>query len=200
MNKKSKISTMKKYKACEDGEGQLVTINEEGREILLFGDITPVSACQFILGLRQLDADSRGPISLLINSTGGSVFDSSAIYDAICLAKSRVIGQAYGACMSGAIFILQACDTRLAAPTCRIMVHNPYSNTSNEFDIKELRKEIKEACYVTNLYHEKLMEKSNLTLDKIKKLCEDTAYMTPEEALEFGLIDSILGQTNRSRN
>lgn len=183
----------------EDLSLQLVTLNEDEREIYLFGEINPVSACQIIMSLRQLDAESNKPILLIMNSVGGILHDAAAIYDAICLTKSRVLCQVFGACMSAASFILQACDTRLLAPTCRFMIHNPYSEIPGDNDVRELKDQLKEASFVTDLYYQKLAEKSVLSLDKIRKLCENTTYMTPEEAVANGFADDILGQIKKRK-
>jgi len=168
--------------------------NEESREIYLFGEIGHEMACQFIAFLRGMDAACvNKPITIIINSVGGEMWSGAAIYDAITLTKSKVVGQVYGACMSAAAMVLQACDARYLSPTCRMMIHNPYED-GGEADIRKLKADLKEIEHVTDLYYEKMTSKADLSLAKIRKMCEDTTYLTARQAIQYGFADEILGE------
>lgn len=182
-----------KTKACGETNGQMVVIvNEDSREIYLFGEITTEASCQCIAALRTFDAANSKPITLIINSIGGHAWAAFGIYDAICLARSKVFGQVFGEAASAATIILQACDTRLLAPNSRWMMHNPSQGSVVGSDIRDYRVDMKEIKYLTDLCYEKYAEKSNLSIDAIKKMCETTTYLTPEEAVRYGLADEVL--------
>jgi len=186
-------------KGCEEEptvESVSISYNEDTREIYLFGSIDGSVASQVISVLRQFENKGRGNIGLVMCSSGGSEASGWAIYDALCLSRCRIIGQCYGECMSIAVLVLQGCDSRLVAPNCRLMIHNGTINlgSTSQDKISNVNKEIET---MTRMYYEKLAEKSELTVDRVKKLCDNETFMSAEEALKYGLIDGIIGQTKK---
>ena len=185
-------------KCDEIGEETVaVTMDELAREVLLFGTINSEVASQVILSIRQLDRAEKKNIHLIISSGGGEEAAGWAIYDALCLTRCKVIGQCFGECMSIAALVLQGCDSRLLSPNCRTMVHNGTVAYNGPLD--KVRVALKEENFLTQMYYEKLAEKSNLSIDKIKKLCDDETYFSAEEAIAYGLADGILGQMKKAK-
>jgi ATP-dependent Clp protease protease subunit len=184
---------------CESSELDTVAVvlDEDSREIVLFGDIDAEIAAQVVTGLRQLDRASKANITMIINSGGGEVTAGYAIYDAMCLTRSKIVGQCYGGCMSIATLILQACDTRLLAPNCRVMIHNGSAGYSGP--LEKINAAIKEENLLTQLYYEKLAERSELTVDQVKDLCDHESYMDANVAVGYGFADGILGQTKKRK-
>jgi ATP-dependent Clp protease protease subunit len=174
-----------------------VAMDENAREIFLFGDIDSSTASQVILALRKLDRAKKANITLIISSGGGEEAAGWTIYDAICLTRSKVIGQAYGQCMSIAALVLQACDTRLLSPNCRFMIHDGTASYTGPLD--KINVALKEENFLTNMYYEKLAEKSELTVDKVKNLGNNETYMDANVACGYGLADGILGQTKKRK-
>lgn len=165
---------------------QLVVANHKNREIIFVGEVGDHASCEIVRAIRDMDKRNRKPITLIINTVGGGMWEGGAIYDAICLAKSRVLGQALGCCMSAGVMILQACDTRYVAPSCRLMIHDP------SVEGKMTRKDRQELEYTKNFYYDQIMVKSNLSLAEIKKMCKNETYMSAEEAINYGFADAIL--------
>lgn len=185
-------------KATEEVEvgGASVLFGEESREIYVFGPIDDSVANRVIFGLREFESQGKGVITLVLSSGGGEEAAGWAIYDALALSPCRILAECYGECMSIAVLVLQACDTRLAAPNCRLMVHNGTVTVgaTNQDKIRNINKEIET---MTNNYYEKLADRSELSIDKVKRLCDNETFMSAEEALQHGLIDGILGRTKR---
>jgi ATP-dependent Clp protease protease subunit len=185
-------------KCDEIGEDTVaVTMDELAREVLLFGSITSESASQTILSIRQLDRAEKKNIHLIISSGGGSEPAGWAIYDALCLTRCKVIGHCFGECMSIAALILQGCDSRLLSPNTRFMIHNGMVAYNGPLD--KVRIALVEENFLTQMYYEKLAEKSNLSIDKVKNLCDSETYLSAEEAVKAGFADGILGQMKKAK-
>ena len=173
-------------------ESATVTMDAEARELFLFGPITSQVASQLILGIRQLDRAAKKNISLIISSGGGEEPAGWAIYDALSLARSKVVAQCYGECMSITALILQGCDTRILAPNCRFMIHNGMA-TLGTLSLEKIRTVVKEENILTEKYYQKLSERSELDVDKVRELCDKETYMSAEVAVGYGFADAILG-------
>ena len=187
---------MPKCEELEVGDA-VVTLDEDGREILIFGSINAAVASQVVSGLHQLDRAAKSNINLIMASSGGEEMPGWSIYDALCLAKSKVICQCLGECMSIAALILQGCDTRLLAPNCRTLIHNGTVAYNGPLD--NVRIALKEENFLTQMYYEKLAERSNLTVNEVKDLCDAETYMSAEKFIEYGFADGILGQTKKRK-
>jgi ATP-dependent Clp protease, protease subunit len=182
---------MKKAEETEDENFEAVTIDPEAREIMVFGGVDMDMASKVFYGLRQLDRDSKKNISLVIVSSGGEEMAGWAIYDALYLARSKIIAQCYGGCMSIAALILQACDTRLLSPNCRFMIHNGTMSIGTQ-PLEKVKSSWDEEELLLKKYYEKLAVRSNLTLDKVIDLCNNESYMSAEQTVKYGFADGIL--------
>lgn len=166
-----------------------ITANADTREIYVIGPINNETVSGVLPALRSMD-QKRGPISLVIHSNGGDEDAGWAIYDALRLAKNRVVAEAYGACQSIAALILQGANTRLLSPDCRFMIHN--GSASFEATTNQIPAIVKELQFLTNRYHEVLAQRSSLPLSKIKKLCRVESFMSASQAVEAGFADGII--------
>jgi ATP-dependent Clp protease protease subunit len=184
---------------CDMSELETVTVtmDENSREIYLFGAINSETASQVIMALRQLDRASKKNITLVMSSGGGEEAAGWTIYDALILARSKIVAQCYGECMSIASLILQACDTRLVSPNLRFMIHDGTCAFNGPLD--KVRGALKEENFLTQQYYEKLAERSNLTVDEVEELCHNDTYLSAEETCKNGLADGILGQTKKRK-
>jgi ATP-dependent protease ClpP protease subunit len=182
---------------CDMSELETVTVtmDEDSREIYLFGAINSETASQVIMALRQLDRASKKNITLVMSSGGGEESAGWTIYDALILARSKIIAQCYGECMSIAMLILQGCDTRLLSPNCRTMLHN--GSVSYNGPLEKVRGALKEENFLTEQYYEKLADRSDLSSKEVQKLCDDETYMDAETTIKHGFADGVLGQTKK---
>jgi ATP-dependent Clp protease protease subunit len=165
----------------------------ENRIVFLIGDITYGRAAEVIMKMLYLDNLKRGSeISLYINSPGGTVDDTMAIYDTIRFVSSPVATFCIGRAQSGAAVILAAGTKgkRFALPHAKVMLHQPWGGVSGQAaDIKIQAEEILKAKSVIN---EILSELSGQTIEKIAAETERDRYMTAHQACEYGLIDEVL--------
>lgn len=161
------------------------------RIILLTGEIDDNTAETVVAQLLFLEAeDPEKQISLYINSPGGSVTAGLAIYDTMRLVRSPVqticIGQA---CSMGAV-LLAGGDKRIALEHSRIMIHQPSGGFQGKTtDILITAKEIEKARITLS---EILARHTGKTVGKVEEDIENDRFMSAQEALEYGIVDSVL--------
>ncbi len=165
----------------------------ENRIVFLIGEISYARAAEVIMKMLYLDNLKRNSeISLYINSPGGSVDDTMAIYDTIRFVRSPVATYCIGRAQSGAAVILAAGTkgSRFALPHAKIMLHQPWGGvTGQAADIKIQAEEILKAKKMIN---DILSQHSGQPVEKIAAETERDRYMTAKEALQYGLIDEVL--------
>ncbi|MFC1737512.1 ClpP family protease [Planctomycetota bacterium] len=165
----------------------------ENRIVFLIGEISYQRAAEVIMKILYLDNLKRGSeISLYINSPGGSVDDTMAVYDTICFVGSPVATFCIGRAQSGAALILTAGTKgrRHALPHAKVMLHQPWGGVSGQAaDVKIQAEEILKAKQIIN---EIFAKHTGQPVKKIAAETERDRYMTAEEALEYGLIDEVL--------
>jgi ATP-dependent Clp protease protease subunit len=136
--------------------------------------------------------DSQKDIFLYINSPGGSVTAGLAIFDTMNFVKPPVsticIGQA--ASMAAILLASGAKGKRQALPNSRIMIHQPIGGIEGQASDIEIY--AKETLQMKEKTHAILAELTGQPLERIRKDTDRNFFMSPQEALEYGLIDEIL--------
>lgn len=172
----------------------------ENRIVFLIGEINYESAARIIMKMLYLDNLKKGTeISLYINSPGGSVDDTMAIYDTMRFVGSPIATYCIGRAQSGAAIILAAGTKgkRHALPHSKIMLHQVWGGVSGQAaDIKIQAEEILKAKKMIN---ELLAKHTGQSIDKIAAETERDRYMTAQEAHEYGLIDEVLHEEEENK-
>jgi len=172
----------------------------ENRIVFLIGAISYERAAEVIMKMLYLDNLKRNSeISLYINSPGGSVDDTMAIYDTIRFVGSPVATYCIGRCQSGAAVILTAGTKgkRHALPHAKVMLHQPWGGVSGQAaDVKIQAEEILKAKTMIN---EILSKHTGQSVEKIAAETERDRYMTAEEAKQYGLIDEVLREEDKDK-
>jgi len=164
------------------------------RIIYIGSVITPELANNVIKQLMWLNHDNpEEPIELYINSPGGSVYDGLAIVDMIKTIQPKVNTLGTGICASMGSYLL-ACGTgtRRCTENCRVMLHSVSSGSSGSFN--DLLVDFKETEFLQNLLLKGYVDFSNgkMTIEQIKEVTQRDCYLNPKEAIEYGIIDSIV--------
>jgi ATP-dependent Clp protease protease subunit len=165
------------------------------RVVLLEGEVHDQSANLIVAQLLFLESENPGkPISMYINSPGGSVTAGMAIYDTMQFITSPVhtyvIGQA--ASMGSLLATAGEKGNRFILPNARHMIHQPLGGargqaTDVEIQAKELLrwKEVLTKIYVAH---------TGKTYEELTKDMERDYFMTAEEAVAYGLADRVLNK------
>jgi ATP-dependent Clp protease, protease subunit len=163
------------------------------RIIFLGQEVTDGLANRIVAFLLYLDSDDPSkPISLYINSPGGSVTAGLAIYDTMQHIKSEVVTICVGLAASMGSFLLAAGSPgkRLALPHSRIMIHQPSGGTRGQASDIEI--EAKEIIRVRRQLNEIYAVRTGQTLEKIERDMDRDFFMSAQEAKEYGLIDQVI--------
>jgi ATP-dependent Clp protease protease subunit len=172
----------------------------ENRIVFLIGEISYDRAAEVIMKMLYLDNLKRNSeISLYINSPGGSVDDTMAIYDTMLFTSSPVATYCIGRAQSGAAIILAAGEKgkRHALPHAKVMLHQPWGGvTGQAADIKIQAEQILKAKTMIN---EILAKHSGQPVEKIQAETERDRYMTADEAKAYGLIDEVLHEEEHEK-
>ncbi|KGN55689.1 ATP-dependent Clp protease proteolytic subunit 4, chloroplastic [Cucumis sativus] len=165
------------------------------RIVFLGNSIDDFVADAIISQLLLLDAkDSTKDIRLFINSAGGSLSSTMAIYDVVQLVRADVSTIALGIAASTASIILGGGTKgkRLAMPNARIMVHQPLGGASGlALDVEIQAREIMQnKDNVIRI----ISEFTGHPFEKVQKDIDRDRYMSPIEAVEYGFIDGVIDQ------
>jgi len=165
----------------------------DNRIVFLIGEISYQRAAEVIMKLLYLDnLNNSSDINLYVNSPGGSVDDTMAIYDTMCFTRSPIATYCIGRAQSGGAIILAAGTKgkRYALPHAKIMLHQPWGGvTGQAADIKIQAEEILKAKTMINNI---LSKHSGQSVERIAEETERDRYMTATEACEYGLVDEVL--------
>ena len=133
-------------------------------------------------------------IKLYINSPGGSVYDGLAIYDTMNLIKPDVATYGIGLQASMGAFLLSsgAKGKRFALPHAKVMIHQPSSGTRGK--VTDMEIDLKESLEVKEMLAKILAKNTGQKLAKVKADMERDYWMSPDEALKYGLIDQVLAK------
>lgn len=167
------------------------------RIVVLHDEVNDVSASVVVAQLLLLEAeDPEKDITLYINSPGGSVTAGMSIYDTMNYIKPDVVTISMGMAASMGAFLLSAGakGKRKSLKHCEIMIHQPlggYKGQASDIAIHAKHME-KTKEMLTKLLSDHTQGKTSY--EKMVELCDRDNFLSPEEALEIGLIDEILSR------
>jgi ATP-dependent Clp protease protease subunit len=143
-----------------------------------------------LLFLEAEDPDKD--IHLYINSPGGSVTASLAIYDTMQYIKPAMETICMGQAASGAALLLAAGakGKRFALPHARIMIHQPYGGAQGQ--ASDIQIQAKEILRMREELDRILASHTGQTLERVEKDSDRDFFMSPEEAKDYGLIDEVI--------
>lgn len=163
------------------------------RIIFLGEEVTDVSANLVVAQMLFLEAEDPGKdIHFYINSPGGSVSAGFAIYDTMQYIKCDVSTICIGMAASMVAFLLSggAKGKRLALPNAEIMIHQPSGGARGQET--EIRIVAENILKTRNKLNEILAANTGKSVEEISRDTERDNYMTAQEAVAYGLIDSVV--------
>ncbi len=167
----------------------------ENRVIFLVGEINHVSAARVYMQMLYLQSVKKdSDINLYINSPGGHVVDTLAIYDVMKFLSCDVATYCIGECASGGAVTLMAGKKgkRFILPNAKVMIHQPFGGVYGQAaDIQIQAEQI-------------LKDKENLigimakctgqSKDRIREDSERDRFFFAKEAVSYGIVDEVLGE------
>lgn len=144
-----------------------------------------------LLSLQSMDPER--PISMYINSPGGSFTALTAIYDTMRYVKPPVHTICLGQAASAAAVLLAAGEKgqRLALPNSRILIHQP-ATEGGYGQSSDLEIQAREILRIRALMESMLAADTGQSVEKVSRDIERDKYLTAQEAVEYGIVDDIL--------
>jgi len=163
------------------------------RIIFLNDEINDHTANLVIAQLLFLaNEDSKKDINFYINSPGGSVTSTMAIYDTMQFIKPDVATTVIGMAASGGAMLLLAGQKgkRSALPNSRIMIHQPLGGMQGQASDIEIQ--AREMLKTKKLINDLIVKHTGQKLAKVEKDTDRDFYMSAEEACTYGIVDQVV--------
>lgn len=166
------------------------------RIIYVQGPVEPAMANIIKGELLYLESeDPDADITMYIDSPGGEVATGMGIFDTMQYIKPDICTVCCGmaASMGSVILMGGTKGKRFALPHSEIMIHQPSAGTQGK--VSDMERAFKQSLRVKDMMHNLYVKHTGQDLETVKEALDRDYWMTPEEAIEFGLIDKII--TNR---
>jgi len=152
-----------------------------------------------LLCLQSMDPER--PISMYINSPGGSFTALTAIYDTMRYIKPDVQTVCLGQAASAAAVLLAAGTKgkRLALPNSRILIHQP-ATEGGYGQSSDLEIQAREILRIRSLMESMLADATGQSVEQVSLDIERDKYLTAEQAVEYGIVDDILTSLKDIKN
>lgn len=154
-----------------------------------------------IIKINQLDEDrdkkekdfKRAPIDIIINSNGGNVYDGLGLINVIDGSKTPIHTYVYGLAASMSLLIAVSGHKRFSGRLSTFMYHS-VSNKHIGGHLAHLKNRLDESQRLQSIYDTYLLSKTNFRLDDLVRIQETQRdwFISPEEALQLGIVDEII--------
>ena len=175
-----------------------MTIDElllENRVVFLIGEINHASAARVMMQMLYLESQKRGQeINFYINSPGGAVDDTLAIYDTMRFLSSPVATYCIGRAYSGGAVLLTAGQKgkRFILPHAKVMIHQPYGGVTGQAE--DIRLQAEQIIKSKHTINEILATHTGQSIEQIIEDSDRDKYFSAEEAKAYGLVDEVLSE------
>lgn len=196
------ISTVSETSDGGDTGGGGTHVLQDERLIYLNSDVEEDSVGVAVANLFQMfNKDPLKPITLIINTYGGSIDEMLALYDTMKYVqhtggKIHTIG--LGKIMSAGVLVLAAGTKghRKIGRNARVMYHAGAYSLADGVALDSMENNIKEYKRLEELCNVLFADETNLSLEEVNKMLENKLdiYMTPETAIQHSIVDGYLGE------
>lgn len=165
----------------------------DARTLLIHGPVTDKLAAHCASRLMIMEqTDPERPITVMINSPGGSADSGFAIYDMLRFVRPPVYTVVNGLAASAAILIQLATEKehRFATPQSRFLIHQPSTSgfgTASDLDITA-----REVIKLRERYNKIISESTGRDPERVLADVKRDFWLSPEEAVEYGLVNKVV--------
>jgi ATP-dependent Clp protease protease subunit len=167
----------------------------ENRVIFLQGEIYDGNANELVMKLLYLQSENRRKdVHFYINSPGGDVAATLAVYDTMQMLSCPICTYCVGQAASGAAVLLAGGSKgkRFALPNSRVMLHQPYGGVQGQ--ISDIEIQANEILRYRDVLNQILARHTGQPLEQIAKDTDRDFFLGAEEAKKYGLVDDILSK------
>lgn len=178
-----------------------MTIDElllENRVVFLIGEINHASAARLMMQMFYLEHQKRGQeIHFYINSPGGAVDDTLALYDTMRFLSSPISTYCLGRAYSGAAVLLTAGEKgrRFILPHAKVMIHQPFGGVYGQTEDIRIQAEqiIKAKQQLINI----IARHTGQSEEQVRTDGERDKYFSANEAKSYGLVDEVIQEPKK---
>lgn len=167
----------------------------ENRIIFLQGPIFDANANELVMKLLYLQSENRRKdIHFYINSPGGSVTSTLAIYDTMQILSCPVATYCVGLAASGGAILLAggAKNKRYALPHAKVMIHQPYGQVGGQ--VSDIEIQASEILKERQRLNQILADHTGQPLEKIAKDTDRDFYLDAQGAKDYGVVDDVVSK------
>ena len=165
------------------------------RIIFLGEQVTSDTANRIVAQLLFLEAeDPEKDIYMYINSPGGSVYDGLGIFDTMQHVKPDIHTVCVGLAASMGAFLLcaGAKEKRSSLLHSRIMIHQPLGGARGQ--ASDIRIQADEILFIKDKLNRELSNRTGQNIERIREDTDRDFYMSPSEAVDYGIIDNVFNK------
>ena len=164
----------------------------DNRIVFLQGEIHTGNANELVMKLLYLQSENKKkPINFYLNSPGGDVVATLAVYDVMQILSCPVATFCVGQAASGAAVLLAGGTKgkRFCLPNSRVMIHQPYGGVSGQ--VSDIEIQADEILRNRTVLNEILASHTGKTVEQIAKDTDRDFFLTAKQAKEYGLVDEL---------
>lgn len=164
----------------------------ESRILLLAGEIDSKVAENVMARLLALSADSDDDITLYLHSPGGHVESGDTLHDMVRFVgpRVRIIGTGWVASAGTHVYLAAEKEDRLCLPNTRFMIHQPLGGIGGQ--AMDIEIEADEMLKARDRLNQTIADRTGQTVERVEKDTDRNFWMSPEEALEYGIVGRIV--------
>ena len=172
----------------------------ETRVVFLIGEINHASAARVMMQMLYLENQKRGQdINFYINSPGGAVDDTLAIYDTMQFISSEVATYCIGRAYSGGAVLLASGQSgkRHILPHAKVMIHQPFGGVGGQ--TTDIQIQAEQILKDKRMLNEILARHTGQKVEQVTKDAERDKYFSSAEAKAYGLVDEVASFPDKSK-
>jgi ATP-dependent Clp protease protease subunit len=164
----------------------------QSRTVLLHGEVDSRLAQTITAQLLALAAEGDEPITIFIHSEGGHVEAGDSIHDIVRFVKPKVrmVGTGWVASAGTHIYLAANKKDRFCLPNTRFMIHQPLGGIGGR--ATDIRIEAEEILKARERLNKTIADATGQPLERVEKDTDRNYWMSPEEALEYGIVGKII--------
>jgi len=164
----------------------------QSRTVLIHGEVDSRLAQTVTAQLLALAAAGDDPITVFIHSEGGHVEAGDSIHDIVRFVKPKVrmVGTGWVASAGTHIYLAAAKKDRFCLPNTRFMIHQPLGGIGGK--ATDIRIEAEEILKARERLNKTISDATGQPLERVAKDTDRNYWMSPEEAMEYGIVGKII--------
>lgn len=172
----------------------------ENRIVFLDGVINDAAANLIVMKMLFLQSENRHQdIHMYVNSPGGSVTATMAIYDTMQFLECEVATYCVGLAASGGAILVAGgtAKKRFVLPHSKMMIHQPYGEVGGQ--VSDIEIQAKDILQTREVLNEILAYHTKQPIEVIARDTDRDRFLTARESVEYGLVDEILTRPVKSK-